>query len=77
MIPHSRLSDEIFGLRERVSACRKRVRLSRTKHKPITARNQSEGAFPEADSAAFQPGRYTEDYSIAQGLVGEQEVGIT
>lgn len=77
MIPQSRLSDEIFGIRERVTACRKRVRNSRAKHKAISARNQSEEGISEPDSAAFQSGRYTDDYSIGQRLVVEQEAGIT
>lgn len=77
MIPQSRLSDEVFGLRERVSACRKRVRLNRAKHKPISANNQCQQVISEPDSAPFQSARYTEDYPIALGFVGEQEVGIT
>lgn len=77
MIPHSRLSDEIFGVRQRVTACRKRVRLSRTRHKPDLARNLSDQIFPEPDSAAPQSGRYTDKHSSAERLVEEHEVGIT
>ena len=93
MIPHSLLSDEIFanelsqrgcragdpGLRERVTACRKRVRLNRTMHKPATACNQSDEIIPEPDSAASQSRQYTEEYSPAVDgkLVEEQEAGIT
>ena len=77
MIPQSRLSDEIFGLRARVTACRKRVRNSRAKQKAILARNQAEEGISGPDSAPFQSGRYTDDYSIARSLVVEPEVGIT
>lgn len=77
MIPQSRLSDEVFGLRARVTACRKRVRSCRARQKEILARNQSENGIPGQDSAPFQSGRYTDDYSIARSLVVEPEVGIT
>lgn len=77
MNPHSCLSDEIFGLRERVTACRKRMRQSRAMHKPAGARNQAQQIFSDPDSATAQAGRYTEDYLIVERLVEEQEVGIT
>lgn len=77
MIPQSRVSDEVFGLRARVTACRKRVRNSRAKQKTVLARNQSEEGIPGQDSAPFQSGRYTDDCSIARSLVVEAEVGIT
>jgi hypothetical protein len=94
MNPHSLLSDEIFGiglspqrgrragdpgLRDRVTACRKRVRLNRTMHKSASVRNQSDEVFPEPDSAPSQAQQYTEEYSAAVvvRLVEEQEVGIT
>lgn len=93
MIPHS-LSDEIFGkklprprscrageneLRERVTACRKRLRRHRAMHKSAGVRNQSDEVFTEADSAMSQSRRYTQEYSpaVAERLVVEQEVGIT
>lgn len=94
MIPHSLLSDEIFGkklprqrrcragdhgLRERVTACRKRVRRNRAMHKSARVRNQSDEIFPEADSVMSQSRRYTQEYSpaVAERLVMAQEVGIT
>ena len=93
MNPHSLLSDEIFaielsqrsrrspdpGLRDRVTACRKRVRHNRTTHKPVTVCNQSDEIIPEPDSAPSQSHQYTEEYSPGVGgrLVEEQEVGIT
>jgi hypothetical protein len=94
MIPHSLLGDEIFGkklprqrccraedrgLRERVTACRKRVRRNRAMHKSARVRNQSDEIFSEADSAMSRSRRYTQEYSLAVGerLVVEQEVGIT
>ncbi len=94
MNPHSLLSDEFFGnefstqrgrregeagLRDRVTACRKRVRLRRTMHKSATVRNQSDEIFSEPESAPSQSGQYTEEYAaaLAGRLVEEQEVGIT
>jgi hypothetical protein len=94
MNPHSLLSDEFFvigfnthrgrregepGLRDRVTACRKRVRLHRTMHKSTRVRNQSDEVFSEPDSAPSQARQYTEEYSaaVAGRLVEEQEVGIT
>ena len=92
MNPHSLLSDEFFGigfnthrarrdgepgLKDRVTACRKRARLHRTMQKSTGVRNQSE-VFSEPDSAASQAHQYTEEYSAAIArLVEEQEVGIT
>jgi hypothetical protein len=94
MNPHSLLSDEFFGigfnthrgrregapgLRDRVTACRKRLRLHRTMHKSTRILNQSDKLFSEPDSAPSQARQYTEEYSavVAVRLVEEQEVGIT
>ncbi|HYJ87891.1 MAG TPA: hypothetical protein VEW46_17635 [Pyrinomonadaceae bacterium] len=94
MNPHSLLSDEFFGvgfnthrarreaepgLRDRVTACRKRARLHRTMQKSTRVCNQSDEVFSEPDSAPSQPRQYTEEYSavVAGRLVEEQEVGIT
>ena len=94
MNPHSLLSDEFFGigfnshrgrregepgLRDRVTACRKRVRLNRTKHKSTRVRNQPDEIFSEPDSAPPQARQYTEEYrsAVVGRLVEEQEVGIT
>ena len=94
MNPHSLLSDEFFGfgfnthrgrreggtgLKDRVTACRKRVRLYRTTHKSTTGCHQADETFSEPDSAPSQPRPYTEEYSVvvAGRLVEEQEVGIT
>ena len=94
MNPHSLLSDEFFGigfntqrsrregtagLKDRVTACRKRVRLNRSIHTSTRVGNQSEEIFPEPDSASSQTRQYTEEHSaaVAGRLVEEQEVGIT
>lgn len=77
MIPHSRLSDEIFGIRQRVTACRKRVRRSRTRHTSDIAPNLANEIFPEPDSAASQSGRYTDKHLSVERLIEEHEVGIT
>jgi hypothetical protein len=94
MNPHSLLSDEFFGiginthrgrregepgLKDRVTACRKRVRLSRTLHKSTPVRNRADEILSQPDSAPSRARRYTEEYSVvaAERLVEEQEVGIT
>jgi hypothetical protein len=51
MIPQRMLSSEIYrsGLRDRVTACRKRLRDSRTKQKSLT-RDEEEELFPETNA---------------------------
>ena len=85
MIPHSTLSDdqglsdEYFGdLKNRVAACRKRMRLHRSMHKSKDFRNPPAEIFADTDTASSQPRQYTEGYSAAVGaIIGESEVGIT
>lgn len=94
MIPHRMLNDDIFenGLRERVTACRKRLRLKRVIHKahvqaqlePFPETRVSASEFPDynrlirADdySPAFESGNGAVDSEMLL-LVWEQEVGIT
>jgi hypothetical protein len=49
MIPHRMLSNEIGcnGLRERVTACRKRLRVNRVTHRQPHALNEVNELFPE------------------------------
>ncbi len=49
MIPHRMLSNEIGcnGLRERVTACRKRLRVNRVTHRQPHALNEANELFPE------------------------------
>jgi len=89
MIPHRIPSSEIFGngLRERVTACRKRLRVNRI-HR-AHADNQSEEAFRETTVAASEFPDHSEDLSaVRESLVhardgetsqrvDEQGVGIT
>jgi hypothetical protein len=93
MNPHS-LSDEFFGseltsqrgkregetgIRARITACRKRVRLNRSMHQLAAGGNQSDEILPELNSAPSQSGQYTEEYAavLAGRLVEEHEVGTT
>jgi hypothetical protein len=95
MIPHRALNDEIFGngLKDRVSAIRKRLRVSRANNK-AQVRNPDEAApaptsdsqFP-ADSPAMRQLVHLDLTPVFTGareeirdtlhLVGEHEVGIT
>ena len=89
MIPYRTPSYEIFGndLRERVTACRKRLRINRI-HK-VHADNQPEDPFRETRVAASEFPGYSEDLpALRESLVhlrdgelservGEQEVGTT
>ncbi len=95
MIPHRMLSSEICGngLKSRVTACRKRLRVNRTTHKPLV-NNDSEELFSETtpfvsefqDHSAMPASAVSVNYSPAFAeprdsetllAVGEQEVGIT
>jgi hypothetical protein len=71
------LSREICGsgLKDRVTACRKRLRVSRTRHKPLVP-DEDEELFPE--TVAFFPldGGERMDSEVML-LRREQEVGIT
>ena len=79
MIPHSLPGDEALGndLRNRVTACRKRVRRNRVMQKSNPVRNRSERILRQPISAPLKAGRYTEEYEIAVSTVEEHEVGIT
>ena len=76
MIPHRMLSNEIGsnGLRERVTACRKRLRVNRSTHKQPYALNEARELFPEVVLA-----RDRNELNERERLrvTEEQEVGIT
>jgi hypothetical protein len=76
MIPHSKLSDESFNveLKNRVTACRRRLRQRRSTYKSKEFRNPNAEIFADTGSASF-----TEDFSAGNAgrTVEEQEVGIT
>jgi hypothetical protein len=90
MIPHRMLSNEIGsnGLRERVTACRKRLRVSRVTHKQPHALNEASELFPEVvpesqlrAGSHSEPARNELNENEASRLTGRstegQEVGIT
>lgn len=81
MIPHSTLCVGSLSsdLKNRVAACRKRMRLHRSMHKSKDFRNPPADIFADTDTASSQTRQYTEDYSASIGgvIVGESEVGIT
>ena len=66
MIPHRIPSNEIFGngLRERVTACRKRLRVNRI-HR-AHADNQPEGPFRETKVAASEFPYYSENITAVR-----------
>lgn len=77
MIPHRMLSSEICGsgLKDRVTACRKRLRVNRTRPKAL-ARDEKAELFSETTAVfSFE----SCDRSDTEGLLRdrEQEVGIT
>lgn len=63
MIPHRMLSNEISGsgLRERVTACRKRVRASRVTHR-ANALNEVHELFPETAPSVSEVYNYSTEY---------------
>jgi hypothetical protein len=77
MIPHRTLSREICGsgLKDRVTACRKRLRVSRTRHKPLV-HDEDEDLFPETIAFFSLEGSDRLDSEVLL-LRREQEVGIT
>jgi len=75
MIPDSHLKDEIFEMRQRVTACRNRVRSNRTRHRPKAV--QFEETRVDRVSAVSRASGYTEDCRIVEGVLQEHEVGIT
>jgi hypothetical protein len=77
MIPHRMLSSEIYGsgLKDRVTACRKRLRDSRTRHRSL-ARDDDEELFPEMTTIfSFQSCESQDSEGLV--LAREPEVGIT
>jgi hypothetical protein len=60
MIPHRMLADDIFenGLRDRVSACRKRLRANRAPRK-FPLGNQVDEVFPKATRGASEFSDYS------------------
>jgi hypothetical protein len=77
MIPHRMLSSEICGngLKDRVTACRKRLRVNRTRPQ-LLVDDEDKDLFPEP--AALFPFEVSDRKdSEASLLVAEQEVGIT
>lgn len=90
MIPHRMLSNEIgcSGLRERVTACRKRLRENRVTHKQPNALNGASELSPEvvtefqvSPRSSSEPARTELNENDASRLTGRltegQEVGIT
>ncbi len=78
MIPHRMLSNEIGsnGLRERVTACRKRLRVNRVTHKQPHALNEATELFPELSNRPELAGTDSSE-NEALRLTEGQEVGIT
>jgi len=85
MIPHRMLTSEIYGngLRDRVTACRRRLRVNRAAQRS-QVNNDTEELFPETamptsvvrmNGGAPFAGAETRDSETL--LVSEQEVGIT
>ena len=77
MIPHRMLSNELAGsgLRNRVTACRKRLRENRVMLKAHASRTDEE-LFPEAHTrGSFEDEQRKETRALLQ--IEEQEVGIT
>jgi hypothetical protein len=77
MIPHRMLSNELAGsgLKNRVTACRKRLRENRVTLK-AHASTPVEELFPEAHThSSFEDEQRRETQTLLQ--IEEQEVGIT
>ena len=77
MIPHRMLSSEIYGsgLKDRVTACRQRLRDSRTRHKSLI-RDEEKELFPETTAIFSFKSREPQDSEVLV-LGREPEVGIT
>lgn len=77
MIPHRMPGREICGsgLKDRVTACRKRLRVNRTRHKPLVP-DEAEELFPESVAFFSLEGSDRMDGEVLL-LRREQEVGIT
>ena len=70
MIPHRMLNNEISdnGLRDRVSACRKRLRVSRVTHKPH-ALDEADELFPESIPLVSEFLSYTTDLAATPASI--------
>ena len=79
MIPHRMLSNETTGsgLKERVTACRKRLRESRVMLKAHAEINVVEELFPEAAAPLIQLHDYAAGDFDDVKQIEELEVGIT
>jgi hypothetical protein len=77
MIPHRMLSSEICGsgLKDRVTACRKRLRVSRTRPKALV-HDEDEELFTETTTFfSFKSSERVDNEALL--LAEDQEVGIT
>lgn len=77
MIPHRMLSSEICGsgLKDRVTACRKRLRVSRTRPKALV-HDEDEELFAETTTFfSFKSSERVDNEALL--LAEDQEVGIT
>jgi hypothetical protein len=95
MIPHRMLSNEVSGsgLRQRVTACRKRARVNRVTHRQAQSLNEASELFPETVATILSCSTHVEatpasirlasahceepEDSAMARLTEEQEVGIT
>ena len=75
MIPHRMLSNEVgcTELRERVTACRKRLRVNRSTHKQPHSLNEARELFPELVPAPERELNEREELRLTE----EHEVAIT
>lgn len=83
MIPHRMLSNEVYGsgLKDRVIACRKRLRVNRVIHRTLV-HDEVEELFPETSPSVRVEGQASFSLSETEDgaqilLVGERGVGIT
>jgi hypothetical protein len=81
MIPHRMLDNEISnnGLRDRVTACRKRLRESRVMSR-ANASTDVEELFPEASPTAARTCNFSSRHATSDTVTFlslEEEVGIT
>jgi hypothetical protein len=76
MIPQRMLSSEICGngLKDRVTACRKRLRVNRTRPQ-LLVDDEADDLFPE--TTALFPLEVSDRRDGEASLLAEQEVGIT
>lgn len=84
MIPHQTLDDEIFanGLRHRVSACRKRLRINRIMHKRHDEVFSTTADFGFQENSAMRESMASIEFhlhsvEVIEPLVEEQKVSIT